>query len=152
MPAGKKLPSGPTVVDVTANLALCHGLMLALGKADTPPEDDTPFEAARANFYACARDGLKAAITWRGRKGDVQSLLVNELVPAARAALAREGVAEVDLKTVFDDTLTPRLRTGLTGAAWQRSFVNCHGPCHQGLTERYVANQQSGRPVHEWTV
>jgi len=146
------IPSGPTVVDVTANLALCHGLMLALGKADTPPEDDTPFEAARANFYACARDGLKAAITWRGRKGDVQSLLVNELVPAARAALAREGVAEVDLKTVFDDTLTPRLRTGLTGAAWQRSFVNCHGPCHQGLTERYVANQQSGRPVHEWTV
>ena len=146
------MPAGPSLPDMVANLALCEGLMLALGRADVPPELETPFEDARENFYACARDGLNARVRWAGREGEVQALLLNVLVPAARAALAAQGVGADDLEACFDAVLVPRLRSGLTGAAWQHSFVDCNGMNLQALTERYVALQASGAPVHTWTV
>ena len=146
------MPSGPSLPDMIANLALCEGLMLALGQAETPPELETPFEDAHANFYACARDGLNARVRWAGREVDVQALLLEKLLPAARAALAAAGVGADDLEACFDAVLVPRLRSGLTGAAWQHSFVDCNGMNLQALTERYVALQASGAPVHTWTV
>ena len=146
------MPSGPSLTDMVANLALCQGLMLALGQAETPPELDTPFEEARANFYACARDGLNARVRWAGREGEVQALLLDVLVPAARRALARAGVGADDLEACFDAVIVPRLRSGRTGAAWQHSFVDCNGMNLQALTEAYVARQASGAPVHTWTV
>lgn len=146
------MPAGPSLPDMVANLALCQGLMLALAGAATPPELETPFEDARENFYACARDGLHARVRWAGCEGDVQALLLNVLVPAARAALTAEGVGADDLEAYFDAVLIPRLRSGLTGAAWQHSFVDCNGMNLQALTERYVALQASGAPVHAWTV
>lgn len=146
------MPAGPSVIDTLANLALCHGLVLALGRAGDPPELETPFAAAHANFYACARDGLAAAITWAGRQTNVQALLVDQLLPAARAALEREGVSDDDLTLLFDEVLAARLRTGRTGTDWQRSFIDCNGPSFQALTERYMALQAGGAPVHEWTV
>ena len=146
------MPSGPSLPDMIANLALCEGLMLALGRADVPPELETPFADAHANFYACAQQGLNARVRWAGREGEVQALLLDVLVPAARAALAAEGVGRDDLEACFDAVLVPRLRSGLTGAAWQHSFVDCNGMNLQALTERYVALQASGAPVHTWTV
>ncbi|MEZ5997497.1 MAG: hypothetical protein R3B98_02245 [Hyphomonas sp.] len=146
------MPSGPSLPDMVANLALCQGLMLALGEAETPPEDLTPFEDARANLYACAEHGLNARVRWEGRDVGVQSLLLDHLVPQARQALARHGVDEADLKACFNDVLIPRLRSGLTGAAWQHSFVDCNGMNLQALTERYVELQATGAPVHTWTV
>ncbi|MCB9962274.1 MAG: hypothetical protein R3C00_11180 [Hyphomonas sp.] len=146
------MASGPSIPDMVANLALCQGLMLALGQADTPPEAETPFEDARANFYACAEHGLNARVRWQRREVDVQSLLLDVLLPMARAALEKAGVSEADLHTSFNEVLVPRLRTGLTGAAWQHSFVDCNGMNLQALTERYVALQATGTPVHTWTV
>ncbi|MCA8903218.1 MAG: hypothetical protein KDA53_18430, partial [Hyphomonas sp.] len=146
------MPAGPSLPDMVANLALCEGLMLALARTETPPETLTPFEDAQANLYACAEHGLKARVRWEGREVDVQALLLDELVPRARAALAAEGVDEADLHASFNDVLIPRLRTGLTGAAWQHSFVDCNGMNLQALTERYVELQATGAPVHTWTV
>ncbi|MEM9170487.1 MAG: glutamate--cysteine ligase [Pseudomonadota bacterium] len=145
-------PAGPSVVDMVANLALCHGLMLALGRAETPPETETPFEDARANFYACAKHGLAAEVKWRGRAVNVQTLLSEELLPAAASALAREDVDAGDRAFYVDAVLHERLRTGRTGAAWQRSFVACNGPDFQALTAAYLERQESGEPVHEWAV
>lgn len=144
------IPAGPTLLDTTANLALCHGLALALGRAATPPETETTFEAAQANFYACARDGLNAEINWAGRWRNVQAVLLEELLPAARDALAAEGLSEEDLAAYFDGVLLPRLTSGRTGSAWQRSFVDCNGLNFQALTERYAELQATGQPVHAW--
>ncbi|MEZ5952833.1 MAG: hypothetical protein R3C13_00875 [Hyphomonas sp.] len=146
------MPAGPSLPDMVANLALCQGLMLALGKADIPPETLTPFADARANLYACAEHGLNARVRWEGREVDVQALLLDELLPRARQALAEEGVDAAELQACFTETLVPRLRTGRTGAAWQHSFVDCNGMNLQALTERYVELQASGAPVHTWTV
>lgn len=146
------MPAGPSLIDMVANLALCHGLVLALGRRELPPEHETSFEEARANFYACARDGLGAQVRWAGRSVNVQTLLVNALLPAAEAALRREGVDAGDLGRVFHDILHPRLQTGRTGAAWQRSFMDCADGNFQAMTERYVALQASGAPVHDWSL
>ncbi len=146
------MPAGPSLKDTVANLALCHGLVLSLAGAARAPEDFLPFEDARANFYACARDGLDAAVVWNGRKANVQQLLLDRLLPDARRALEDHHVAGRDLVEFFDGVLIPRMRTGMTGAAWQRSHVACHGPNFQEMTERYVALQEDGAPVHEWPV
>lgn len=146
------MAAGPSLVDTVANLALCHGLVLALGRMAEPPESETPFEDARANFYACAREGLNARVRWAGRTVDVQSLLLDQLAPAAQAALVQEGVDRHDVEELFSGVLHPRLTTGRTGAAWQRSFMDCSNGNFQALTERYVTLQASGAPVHEWPV
>ncbi len=144
------MPAGPTLIDTVANLALCHGLMLALARRDDPPEKNTSFEEARRNFYACAKDGLDAEIVWEGRAGNVQSLLAHRLIPEARAALADACVAESDLARYLDGVIAPRVRTGRTGAAWQRSYMACNVQNFQALTEDYMALQETNAPVHRW--
>lgn len=146
------IPAGPTLTDVTANLAMCHGLMLALAQAEVPPETETSFEEAHRNFYACAKDGLDADVTWAGRTVNVQSLLLNELLPKAREALERAHIARADLDRYFADVLVPRVRTGRTGAAWQRSFMTCENANVQAMTARYMELQAGGEPVHTWKV
>lgn len=146
------MPSGPSIPDTIANLALCHGLVLALGRQETPPETETPFEDMATNFYACARLGLLAELRWAGRTVNVQTLLLDELLPMARRALEAEGVDQAELDDIFSHTLIPRLRSGLNGTEWQRSFIDCNGRNFQALTERYAEMQATGAPVHDWTV
>ena len=144
------MPAGPSLIDMVANLAFCHGLVLALGNAETPPETQTPFTDAQENLYACAQRGLDAMVRWAGRSVPVQTLLLEHLLPMSRNALAEAGLGADELDSYFDGVLIPRLQTGQTGAAWQRrAFLNCNRN-FQALTERYVARQKTGAPVHEW--
>ncbi len=144
------MPSGPTVADMVANLALYYGLALALGRAEIPPETETPFEDARANFYACARDGLDARVRWAGTESGVDELLLDQLLPAARAALGEQGVEEPCLVRFFDDVLQPRIANRQNGTNWQRRFYDANGRNFQALTERYAELQVTGEPVHTW--
>jgi hypothetical protein len=146
------MPAGPTIADCIANLAFCHGLTIALGRAETPPESETSFEEARSNFYACAQDGLSAQVRWARKPYDAQSLLLQHLLPMAKRALAGVGCDADELDYYFDRILHQRLLSGRTGAAWQRSFVECNGKNFQAMLERYVALQKAGDPVHEWTL
>lgn len=146
------MPAGPSLADTVANLALCHGLVLSLGDGETPPEHVADFEQARENFYSCARNGLRANVHWNGKAVNVQTLLVEQLLPAAQRALARQGLDKDDLFNYFHEILEPRLCSGLTGAEWQRSFVDCNGKNFQAMTERYVEHQATGAPVHSWVV
>ena len=146
------IPAGPSLADTVANLALCHGLVLAMGQADAPPEALTPFEDARANFYACAKDGLRAQVCWERQSVDIKPLLIERLLPQAREALVQAGIAQNDLSLYFDDILIPRIKTGKTGANWQRSFVAKHGLNLHALMEGYIEHQSGGAPVHTWTV
>jgi hypothetical protein len=146
------MPAGPTIADCIANLALYFGLVLAWGQDATPLEEEICFEDARANFYACARNGLRAQVSWRGKRVDVQALLLDQLLPAAKTALARAGVSSHSLGHYFDRLLRPRLISGLTGERWQRSFIELNGANFQALLERYAELQAAGDPVHTWTV
>lgn len=146
------MPSGPTIEDTVANLALCHGLMLALAKQKEPPENYTSFERARENFYACAKHGLDADVRWEHQTVSVQRLMLETLIPSARAALIDAGVDVTDVVHFIDEVIVPRVRSGRTGAAWQRSFIECNSHNFQAMTERYLELQSTGAPVHTWDV
>jgi hypothetical protein len=145
-------PAGPTVVDMTANAAFFIGLTLHLSQCETPPETQLPFETARKNFYAAARNGFGARITWLdGETGDIQALIAGRLADQAEAALLGADVDKHVAKRLMD-IIRKRARTGQNGSAWQRAWVNCNGRDFQGLMAAYLGFQTKGAPVHTWTV
>jgi hypothetical protein len=147
----RTLPAGPTVVDCISNAALFFGLVRALADARDAVVDRLPFTAARDNFYLAARHGLDAELTWfDGRSGPAVELFEAELLPAARRGLE---LLEVDYAD-RDDYLgvaEARVRSGRTGCDWQRAWVARHGDDMRGLALAYLAEQDRGRPVHEWS-
>ncbi|HED19063.1 MAG TPA: glutamate--cysteine ligase [Gammaproteobacteria bacterium] len=144
------LPAGPTVIDCIASAAFFYGLVHALAMQEIAPEIKLPFTVARDNFYAAARDGLDAQITWLdGRKLPVQTLLLDQLVPLARYGLGLLEINEQD-RDLYLGIVKDRIRNACTGASWQRAYLARHSSDMQALTEAYYERQQSGVPVHEW--
>ncbi|MGD2133448.1 MAG: glutamate-cysteine ligase family protein [Maricaulaceae bacterium] len=148
----RAMPSGPSVVDAVANAAFAIGLTLHYARLAEPPETAISFDRARANFYEAARFGLNAQVRWLDGEQSLQSLILDRLLPEACEGLNAAGVAQRDVAHYLEDIMHRRILTGRTGAAWQRSYVDLHGPDFQTLTQAYVENQLTGAPVHEWTV
>lgn len=146
------VPGGPTLIDAMANAALFFGLMQSYGAVTSLAEPLLPFSVARDNFYAAARAGLDAQIYWQQNQKDrVQSLILNELLPMARRGLEELGLDAADIER-FLSIIQARVETGQTGAAWQRAYVQRHGPDWQGLTLAYQHLHNSATPVHAWPV
>ncbi|WP_421789403.1 glutamate-cysteine ligase family protein [Hyphobacterium sp.] len=145
-------PAGPTPADMVANAAFFIGLTRYLAAAETPPESEMKFAVARSNFYACARRGLGAKVTWLdGETHDVQRLIHDLLADQATEGLIANGVPAHEAKAILEP-ISGRAKTGQNGAAWQRGWVNCHGRDFQGLVAAYYERQQQGRPVHTWRI
>ncbi|MFQ5936746.1 MAG: glutamate--cysteine ligase, partial [Acidiferrobacterales bacterium] len=146
------VPAGPSIIDTIANAALFYGLVTNLAAQARAPETRLPFEQARENFYAAAKDGLNAEITWLGGKqGSVGALLRERLLPMAQRGLERQGLAASTIDRYLD-IVAERVRSGRTGAAWQRAYVAKHGKDMQALVDAYRVHLRSGAPVHEWEI
>jgi gamma-glutamyl:cysteine ligase YbdK (ATP-grasp superfamily) len=146
------IPSGPTVADCIANAAFYFGAVEALARQEPAPEAQLRFLDARTNFYAAAREGLEAEIRWLdGRRARVSEVIATDLLPRALAGLVSLGIdrAEADHWLAI---VAARVRSGQTGAAWQRAWVARHGRDTTALTAAYLERQQGGQPVHEWTL
>ena len=155
----RALPSGPTVQDEMANAAFFVGLMIAL-----PPEygeigKRLSFDNAKENFFAAARHGLNARLKWLdGKSISATSLILNELLPLARAGLKDARVDSSDIDKYLG-VLEERVRSGQTGAQWMLdSLVSVkrhmgHEPNDMRtriLTSAILARQKENKPVHEW--
>jgi gamma-glutamyl:cysteine ligase YbdK (ATP-grasp superfamily) len=147
------VPAGPTVADLIANAAFYYGLVAALALRRVPIEEAMPFAAARDNFYAGARHGLDARQHWPGADGDVPVpvLVLEELLPLARRGLAWLGIPEAEIDAELS-LIEARVRSGRTGARWQRSWVERHGRDFPGLARAYLERQRTGVPVHRWAL
>jgi hypothetical protein len=146
------MPAGPSIIDCVANAALYFGAVIALAGQNPAPESRLPFLDARANFYAAARDGLAAEILWlNGQRIRAADIVATELLPMALGGLISLGIdpAEADY---WLSVVAARARSGRNGAAWQRAWVDRNGCDPAGLTAAYLERQESGRPVHEWTL
>jgi len=141
------LPAGPSLVDMIANAALYLGLVHSLALGSPSGDGGLPFEAARANFYAAARDGLAARLRWPGA-GEIEArqLLADVLLPAARQGLSDFGLDAQE----FLDIVEARIHSGQTGAAWQRAALEEHEQNRFELMAAYCERQRSGAPAHEW--
>jgi hypothetical protein len=126
--------------------------MQSLIHSDDPPERQIPFATARDNFYAAARHGLDAHVTWLGdQKGPVHALILEQLLPAARRGLEAIEIDPGDIDKYLG-IFEGRVRNAQNGAAWQRAFVARHGTDMERLTEAYYRRQEQGNPVHEWDI
>ena len=142
------MPAGPSIPDMLANAAFFYGCVDRLARQDLPPESQLPFAAARENFYRAARQGLGARLQWLdGREHPVTELL-EQLLLLARQGLEALDIARDDIERHIG-LLTARLRTRRNGAAWQLAHHHRHQDLFR-LTADYLAQQRSGRPVHEW--
>ncbi len=146
------MPAGPSIPDTIANAAFYYGLIHGLARALPSPSVVLDFTQCRANFYAAARDGLRAEVVWlNGRRWPLQQLVLDELLPLARRGLQALAMDAADV-TDYLGFIAARVASGCTGADWQRRFVSRHGPDWAALTLAYQARQQGGTPVHEWEV
>lgn len=146
------LPSGPTVLDMMANAALYFGLVHALARRPHDVESDIPFAAARANFYAAARRGLQAELTWLdGRRQPARAIILEAGLPLARQGLRDFGLSDAEVEHYLG-VVEARVRSGQTGAAWQlQRLARVGGDVHR-MMDDYLDNQRSGAPVHEWNL
>ncbi|MBP8283978.1 MAG: glutamate--cysteine ligase [Chromatiaceae bacterium] len=148
----RPLAAGPTILDVVANAAFYFGVIHALLQDPQPPEASLPCPVASANFYRAAQQGLPARLQWwGGRVATAREIIADDLLPRARWGLAHLGFDREEI-ACWLGILADRVRTGQTGAAWQRAYIARHGPDLTALTGAYLERQQSGRPVHAWTL
>ncbi|HEX8127894.1 MAG TPA: CBS domain-containing protein [Pyrinomonadaceae bacterium] len=152
------IPSGPTTLDEIANAAFFTGLMTALPEEYGAIERRMTFDDARSNFWAAARHGLKAQFTWvDGRSHNCPALILEHLLPLARAGLVAQKVDAADID-LYLGTLEERVRTGQTGAQWALSSLAAMGKRgtrdmrHRALAAAMHEHQQQGEPIHRWPV
>ena len=150
------LPSGPTVIDEVANSAFFFGLMLALSEEYGDITRVMSFDDAKDNFVAAARYGLKARFAWvGGRSYAADELILDHLLPLARAGLAERRVPERDIDRYLG-VIEGRVRSGLTGSKWVlASLAHMDGEGSldarmRAVTQAMVDRQFSGEPVHAW--
>jgi CBS domain-containing protein len=150
------IPSGPTIRDEVANGALWFGLVCSLAR---DVEDITrliDFEHAHSNFTTAARNGLAAGLMWlEGKEVPARDLLLDELIPRARAGLQGGGIAREDID-LYLGVIEERVRTKQTGSQW--FHLSLAGMKSKGteaermsaLTASLVRQQKAGKPVSEW--
>ena len=89
-------------------------------------------------------------VTWLdGKRSTVRTLVLEELLPQARAGLEQLEIDAGDTDRYLQ-IIERRVGSGQTGTDWQRAWVARHGRDFAGLTAAYRTHQDSGRPVHEW--
>ncbi len=146
------LPSGPTLIDAIANAALYYGAVHMLSTRKRPPEASMPFATCSDNFYAAARHGLRADNAWLGGKhGSVRELLRKQLLPLAHEGLEQLAI-DAQERNHWLGIIQARLDAATNGSDWQRRWVEKHGHDMPGLTRAYLERQQSGQPVHLWSL
>jgi hypothetical protein len=114
----------PTVRDSIAFQAAFAGLMESLPRRAHPVES-LSWETARENFYAAARGGLDADLTWVTNAGETTtnaSDLFADVLAHAADGLESAGCTEEEA-AYYVDPLRARVETATTPAAWKRSEV-----------------------------
>jgi hypothetical protein len=158
----RALPAGPTVVDMLANAAFLIGLSRWLASEDERWTWRLSFERAEHGFYRAAEHGLAAELTWPfGQEGRLRTLspavLVPELLPAARDGLLAGGVAAPEADFLLG-VIAARVRSGQTGAVWQRQMLAALEPrlgrerALAVMLERYLEHATTDQPVHSWAI
>lgn len=146
------VPAGPTLTDSIANAAFFYGLITALAEHETPPDKRCQFFTARDNFYACAKAGLDAQVRWDHQDGQpIARRILETLLPMARDGLDRLGIAAGE-RDYYLGIIEARVARGQNGATWQRRHVAEHSADMASLLAAYLERQESGEPVHMWSI
>ena len=120
----RPLPAQPTVDDAIGFLAVFAGLMESLPRLEHPITS-LEWDTARENFYAAARDGLRADIEWLtadGASTTATDEMYSELFAHAREGLEHRGLAPAEAEG-YIAPLRERVDRRLTPARWKHDYV-----------------------------
>ena len=152
----RALPAGPSLADEVANAAFFYGLLAALSREVGDISRLMEFDDAKANFFAAARHGMAAQLTWvDGKTYPAPMLICDELLPLARNGLADAGIDSADIDR-YMGILDDRVRSGQTGASWAtRSWVRLGDRVStdqrvRTITRAIRRNQSLRQPCHTW--
>ncbi len=149
-------PSGPTVVDEMANTAFWLGLMN--GFEDTYPDitKELDFDEAKMNFFAASKLGMDTKFVWTNdRKTSAKNLILEELLPIARAGLGKADINTSDIDTYLS-VIEERVQKAQTGSYWAvKSYGTLIKDSNReqtlsAITKSMIKNQKKGEPVHRW--
>ena len=144
------LPASTSIVDSIATAAFFYGLLQFLYETINDFPQELPFTKAKDNFYQAARYGLQASVDWFGHNHiGMRELLLEHLVPMAYKGLHSLGI-ESDECDYYLGIIQQRIENRQNGCHWQREFVKIHHCDMTAMTAAYYAQQQQGKPVHEW--
>jgi len=144
------IPSGPTITDQMANIALYYGLVCYFSENTKLQSMIKEFAVAKDNFYKAARHGLNANVKWiDGETYPMQQLFNDCLLNYAQQGLEDMKIDQEDINRYLN-VIRNRVSSGKTGSYWQQEFVKKNGHDMRLLTEQYFLHQNAGRPVHEW--
>ncbi|MGO2035432.1 MAG: glutamate--cysteine ligase, partial [Brevibacterium sp.] len=157
------LPAGPTPVDMVADAAFYYGLAEFLVGENRPVWSRMSFKEAEENFFACAKNGINARVTWPkiGNIG-VADLVTDVLIPQARRGLSRLNI-DKDVIEEYMSIIEGRAERRANGATWQLRMLDHLAPGSRpdsperrdglkAMMDAYLENQASGEPVHTWDV
>ncbi len=148
------LPAGPSVIDQVANAAFYFGLLSNLSVEVENVGHLLDFSDVRASFFTAAREGLRAQLVWLdGEYHPAGTLILEQLLPRARAGLERLGIEPEDIRRYLD-VVQARVESRQTGAKWQlEGFNRFRGKRQQAMRElvrTMVDLQARALPVHQW--
>jgi CBS domain-containing protein len=152
----RALPAGPTPVDEIANAAFFTGLMSALPQEYGNIALRMDFDDAKSNFFRAARHGLDAQFQWLGGESrSAASLILDELLPLARAGLRNAKVGNEDIEKYLG-IIEERTRSAQTGARWIiKSLATMPETMSRDVRQRKLTAtmlelQKHGGPIHQW--
>ncbi|NNE63457.1 MAG: hypothetical protein HKN34_05190 [Gammaproteobacteria bacterium] len=141
-------PSGPTEIDTLANIVFFIGLIEGL-KQEPSMLTRVPFDVLNRDFYAVARDGLKAKVNWYdGSRGSIDKIILESAIPLANQGLRLLGVESA---SYWLDIIHNRVISGQTGAQWILQSWKTNRDL-TALVRQYVHNAHQNKPVHSWNV
>jgi gamma-glutamyl:cysteine ligase YbdK (ATP-grasp superfamily) len=144
--------AGPSVSDAIANAAFYYGLAKNLSDEIINHGLPLPFAQAKDNFYQAARYGLDGTLVWfDGQKHRLPDLLKSELVSRSMLGLKSFGLSRCEIEDYLD-IIQQRIATKQNGSLWQREFMRIHPDDFTLMTRQYLKNQNTGKPVSEWTI
>ena len=152
------IPAGPSVADETANAAFWLGAMMGLSESMDDVTQKMSFADTRDNFTKASRYGLDSKFTWFGdSKFTPKDLILNELIPLAKAGLQKQNVDAGDIDRYLG-IVEERIKAHATGARWQlRSYTKLKEEVSEDealatITCCMVENQKAGLPLQDWTL
>ena len=93
------MPSGPTGIDMIANVAFWVGAMMAALEGGEGAVLDIPFMTARENFYRAACTGLDTKIVWSdGAEHPISELILETLLPMARRGIEGQRSQRIGIR------------------------------------------------------
>ncbi|MFC4333918.1 glutamate--cysteine ligase [Salininema proteolyticum] len=154
------VPSGPSPVDMAANMAFYYGLLLYFARVGEPVYRRMEFATAAANLHMASRHGIHCDQIWPSYgQLPARALIVDHLLALAAEGLKIMGVHSREIDRYLG-VVEQRCLRGVNGATWQVGRVYA-GEHRDRLDRRsalramacdYAENVETGLPVHEWSL